>query len=277
LREPHIKCRKLRIKTKNLKNYLDARKQRTQWYITKKEKSNKNSQPLAQSNGRNFMTILTTENIFLLFFCATIVAGIYFIVCQQISAVKQFQLIIMYLGGVSVLLISFNLYFNIKSNKKIEENRIAYDTIENVQNNYLDPQKELLDYFPESYFLYVSMNQDMQFTEKPTQNYDHAKRKEVELYGSLRVFQAMEDFLTTAPFDVTGSYIWLNVFLLWMQSSILQQHWKKLSPNFDGDTQEFIDLIIKKARELAELRKKKGTLTNKDYDAISIPLARLYD
>jgi hypothetical protein len=183
----------------------------------------------------------------------------------------------MYLGGVSVLLIAFNLYLNIKSNKELEDNRRAYNTIENVQNNYLDPQNELVKLFPEGFFLYASMNQDTRFTQQIPKVYDPTKRKIVELYGSLRVLQAIEDFLTTAPYDITGIYIWLNVFLLWMQSPILQSYWHITASSFSDDMQNLMDIIVKNSNALIELRKKKGTLTNEDYDAISIPLARSYE
>ena len=77
------------------------------------------------------------------------------------------------------MLVIYNLYINFQSDERIEKNRIAYNTIENIRNNYLGPQRELLNNYPEGYFLYASMNQDtdLQLTE-PT-NYDPIKRKQL--------------------------------------------------------------------------------------------------
>jgi hypothetical protein len=217
------------------------------------------------------MVIFSGANAFLLVLIVSVVMGVYVIVRFRVSPIKQFDLIITYFGGLSALLIAYNIYITIQSNDLVEKNRIAYNTIENVQKNYLGPQRELVDYFPEGFFLYASMTQEVNFNQDAPKKYDPVKRKQVELYGSLRVFQAMEDFLSTVKYDLTGAYIWINVFLGWMQSSILREHWRAVSFDYSSDTREFVDRIIEKADVLIELRKKKGRLTSDDYDAISKP------
>ncbi len=187
----------------------------------------------------------------------------------ELPSFKRFSLYVDYLAGISVLLVIYNLYVSSQHNQQIEKNRIAYDTIQNIQNNYLGPQKELIATFPEGYFLYASMNQDSDLQKHLPQSYDEVKRRQIELYSALRIFQSIEDFLSTARFDLSGISAWVNVFLMWMQSPILQEHWHVVKFNFAQDTQEFVDAIIVKANNLAALRKQNGKLTPNDYDAIS--------
>jgi hypothetical protein len=56
---------------------------------------------------------------------------------------------------------------------------------------------------------------------------------------------------------------------MWMQSPILRRNWQHLSFNYADDTREFVAGLISKSDELIVLRKKKGTLSGNDYDAIS--------
>lgn len=199
----------------------------------------------------------------------SIIVGIVIIYKFEVDEVDRFRLVISYLGGVSVLLVTYNLYVTFKFNEAIERNRTAYNTIENIQNNFLGPQKELVEYYPEGYFLYASMNPDLDLKDKEPAIYDPVKRKQVELYSSLRIFQSMEDFLSTAAFDLTGTAVWVNNFLMWLQSPMLQSYWTVLGFNFSADTRIFVQRLIEKANELVALRKQKGTLSMSDYDVAS--------
>jgi hypothetical protein len=187
----------------------------------------------------------------------------------DVSVDKKYELSLRLMASLSFFLIIYNIYVSVRSNNKIEANRISYNTIENIQRNWLDPQKELLQNYPEGYFLYSSMVQDADFGNGIPQEYDPIKRKQLEVYYSLRVFQSMEDFLTTGKYDATGKNVWINNFLMWMQSPILRSYWTKLSFNFSPDTREFVERIIKKSDTLITLRKKKGKLESGDYDAVS--------
>jgi len=220
--------------------------------------------------------MLNKEIILLVISIFLIIVGLVIVLAFHASKVTTFKLIVSYLGSISVLLVIYNLYINFQFQRKTEKNRIAQNTIRNVKNNWLDPQKELLSFYPEGYFLYASMNQDTDLTKDEPKNYDPIKRKQVEVYGSFRVFEAIEDFLSTSFSDFTKIYIWLNNFIAWMQSPILQKYWKQLSFNQSPDTRHLIDEIIEKANQLVELRKKKGHLTRKDYDDISKPMQVKY-
>lgn len=207
--------------------------------------------------------------IFLLISLAVTVIGIISVYTFHVSTIDKFKLLVSYFGGASMLLVIYNLYINFKSNERIEKNRIAYNTIENIRNNYLAPQKELLINYPEGYFLYASMNQDTDLKLTEPKNYDPIKRKQVEVYASLRIFQSVEDFLSTAAYDLTGIYIWLNNYLMWMQSPILRHYWSILNFNYSKDTRALMQRIIEESDYLIQLRKEKGKLTTQDYDKIT--------
>jgi hypothetical protein len=206
---------------------------------------------------------------FIIICALIIVVGIVIIYKFNIDPVDRFRLVISYLGGVSVLLVIYNLFITFQFDKAIEKNRIVYNTVSNIQNNFLKPQKELVDYYPEGYFLYRSMNPDVDLKADEPKSYDPIKRKEIETYASLRIFQSMEDFLSTASYDITGIYVWVNNYLMWLQSPILQAHWTILGFNFAKDTRAFVNRLIEKANDLIALRKQKGSLSIADYDAIS--------
>ncbi len=215
------------------------------------------------------MAAFNSTATFLILPIAALTIGYYLIKQFKVPGVKRFELIISYLGGFSALLITYNIYITTESNNKIERNNMAYNTIKNIQANYLEPQKELLEQFPEGYFLYASMLQDTDLSKQEPTKYDPVKRQQVEAYGSVRIFQAVEDFLSTARYDLTGAYVWINNFVMWLQSPILQKNWVLLGFNYSDDTREMMDRIIEKSQSLVKLRAQKGKLTTQDYDAIS--------
>ncbi|HSD15076.1 MAG TPA: hypothetical protein VLB74_10545 [Flavobacterium sp.] len=182
---------------------------------------------------------------------------------------KKLELSLRLMASLSFFLVIYNIYVSVRSNDRIEENKAAYNTVQNIQHNWLDPQSELLQKYPESYFLYSSMVPDADFGMEMPKEYDPLQRKQLEVYYSLRLFQSMEDFLTTGEYDTTGKEVWINNYLMWMQSPILRYYWTKLSFNYSKDTREFVAQIIKGSDVLIAMRKKKSTLTTSDYDAIS--------
>ena len=117
--------------------------------------------------------------------------------------------------------------------------------------------------------MYKSITPDANFGEDEPTEYDPLKRIQIEVTTSIRIFQAMEDFLTMGSHDLTGSNVWINNFLMWLQSSILQENWKSLSFNFSLDTRDMVNRLIKESNKLNDLRAKKGNLSNEDYDTIS--------
>ena len=55
-------------------------------------------------------------------------------------------------------------------------------------------------------------------------------------YLSILIFQAWEDFITSAKIDDTGYIVWMNNFLQWSNSKILRNNWNVLK----GKKQEVI-------------------------------------
>ncbi len=191
----------------------------------------------------------------------------------DVSKDKKFELTIRNIATVSVFLVIYNIFLSVRSNNRIEKNRLSASTLDNIQRNWLSPQKELVQSFPEGFFLYASMIPDVDFgrPDSMPKQYDVAKRKQLETYYSLRIFQAMEDFLTIGSYDITGKYVWINNFLMWMQSPILRQNWNQLSFNYSVDTRGLVSRLITQSDTLIRLRKIKGKLNPADYDALSKP------
>lgn len=197
------------------------------------------------------------------------VIGHFYIRRLDIARDKKFELTIRNIAAISVILVIYNIFISERSNRRIEKNRLAFNTLENIQRNWLAPQKELAESYPEGYFLYTSMTPDADFGHLTPLQFDPVKRKQLEVYSSLRIFQAMEDFLTIGSYDLTGKYVWVNNFLMWMQSPILRQYWHELSFNYSSDTRQLVERLMVKGDELIKLRMTTGRLSVTDYDNIS--------
>lgn len=214
--------------------------------------------------------IINESVTFLIIVAITVVIGLIIVTrFKDLSKIKRFELIVSYFSGMAVLLITYNIFITIRFNKDLEQSQIAHNTLENIQTNFLDPQKEILHYYPESYFLYATMQPDTTLSSKEPKEYDPIKRQHVEAYCSQRIFQSMEDFLSIHHYNSEGLYVWINSFLGWMQSPILQEQWQILKFNYAQDTRELVEEIIYGAKLLHDLRKEKGTLDTQDYDMIS--------
>lgn len=220
---------------------------------------------------RNFLKSIIQDEIsqILLIMFILLAIGYFVIYRLKTERDRKLELVIMFPAALTVILVGYNLILSTQSNDRIEQNRIANMTIENIQRNWLSPQVELTKYFPESYFLYKSMTPDSSYGQFEPLNYDHAKRDQIEVVYSFRVFQAIEDFLTIGSYDLTGKYVWINNFLMWMQSPILQKNWNLISFNFSKDTRKLINQLIVESNKLIVKRNELKRLTNKDYDSIS--------
>jgi len=207
--------------------------------------------------------------IFLSLLIFLIGLGFYLINQYKVNNVEKFRLAITYLGAFSVALITYNIFISIRTDYWNEQNRIAYNTIDNIQKNFLEPQKGLLKAYPEGYALYASMNPDSELPSYQPKNIDPVKRLQVELYYSLRIFQSMEDLISTASYDITGIPCWLNTFLQWMQSPLLQHYWALVDYHFTPRVKTLVTALIQESNKLAALRETKGSLTAEDYNKVS--------
>ena len=133
--------------------------------------------------------------------------GIIYVLKLNSKKDRKVELIIGISAGVSIILVMYNLILTTHSNIRIEKNRIAHITLENIQRNWLSPQIELSNNYPEGFFLYKSMTQDVDYGIAVPIEYDSVKRIQIEISTSIRIFQAMEDFLTIGSHDLTGSNV----------------------------------------------------------------------
>jgi hypothetical protein len=198
-----------------------------------------------------------------------VILGFVYVIRLKTQKDRKLELIIGISAGVSIILVMYNIIITTHSNIRIEENRNAHITLENTQRNWLAPQHELSQDYPEGFFLYKSITPDADFGLVEPTNFDTIKRYQIEISTSIRIFQAMEDFLTIGSHDLTGKNVWVNNFLMWLQSPILRKNWQTLSFNYSLDTRELVNQLIKESDKLKRIRKEKGKLTNEDYDNIS--------
>jgi hypothetical protein len=198
-----------------------------------------------------------------------IVFGFIFVLKLNSEKDRKLELIIGISASVSIVLVMYNMIITTHSNIRIEKNRNAHITLENIQRNWLAPQIELSQNYPEGFFLFKSMTPDADHGTYEPMEYDPAKRMQIEIAASIRIFQAIEDFLTIGTHGETGTYVWINNFLMWLQSPILKNNWNTLSFNYSSDTRELIELLILESDKLIVKRKKNGTLISQDYDDVS--------
>jgi hypothetical protein len=97
-----------------------------------------------------------------------------------------------------LILVIYNIYYSTRSDDDAEKNRQAYNTLTNIQRNWLDPQNELVKEYPEGYFLYTSMTQDAAFVEPAPEKFDATKREQEEVYNSIRIFRLLKIFFLPA-------------------------------------------------------------------------------
>jgi hypothetical protein len=212
---------------------------------------------------------IDSGNIIILILILLAIIGYFIIKRFALPGVEKFKLIVSYLGGISVILIAYSIYFNVISTNLNAQTRLAFDTLALTQRQWLSPQEELAKYYPETFFLYQSIFPDNLNSPEPKE-FNPSKRACLELYFSNRFYEILEDFLSTIKYDLTSIPIWINCFLTWMQSPILQKNWELLEHCYSPDTREFISHLIKESNQLNELRKKTGKpLTMQDYNRIS--------
>ncbi len=194
----------------------------------------------------------------------------YFVIQKfALPRVEQFKLLISYLGGISVILVCYSIYFTIRSTNETAVHQLAFDTMKVTQRQWTNPLKELKNYFPDSYYLYASMFPEENFKEVP-KGINEKKRRVIELYFSNKIYQVLEDFLTTRKLENSGEESWLNIFFMWMQSPILIKNWYPVVQCYNQDTRYLIEDCIEVGKKLIALREdKKAPLTAEDYDKFS--------
>ena len=110
---------------------------------------------------------------------------------------------------------------------QLEESRIN-STFRIIDRSWLNINKIFVDYYDKCPTFINSLGFDW-----------HAVN-----YISICIFQAFEDFETSAVNDETGHYVWIANFLQWTNSEILRNNWSVLKSNFSDTTQKFGDYLF---------------------------------
>ena len=110
-----------------------------------------------------------------------VIIGFIFVIRLNSEKDRKLELIIGISAGVSIILVMYNLILATHSNNRIEENRNAHITLENIQRNWLSPQIELSQKYPEGFFLFKSMTPDADHEDHEPIDYDPAKRIQIEI------------------------------------------------------------------------------------------------
>ena len=120
-------------------------------------------------------------NLLLLAITTILILGIFYVRKLNITTDRKLDLVISITAGLSIILVAYNLIINTHSNDRIEQNRIDHITLENIQLNWLSPQIELAQNYPEGYFLFKSMNPDSDHLKIEPTTYDTIKRSQIEI------------------------------------------------------------------------------------------------
>lgn len=114
-----------------------------------------------------------------------------------------------------------------------------------IDRGWLDINKKIVDYYDNCPNFMNSLYFDWQ--KKVLGKETNSMRQDdwyVVNYMSILIFQAWEDFITSATVDETGHTVWINNFLQWANSEILYNNWEVLKTNFADTTQAFGDYLF---------------------------------
>lgn len=128
---------------------------------------------------------------------------------------------------------------------QFEESRIN-STFRIIDRGWLNVNKIFVDYFDKCPTFINSLYFDWQKKVLGRETY-HSNQEDdwfAVNYISISIFQAFEDFLTSALNDETGNYVWIANFLQWTNSEILRNNWSVLKSNFADTTQKFGDYLF---------------------------------
>ena len=118
-----------------------------------------------------------------------------------------------------------------------------------IDRGWLDINKKIVDYYKDCpnfmNSLYFDWQKKILGKEVKSETQDNWYTVN---YMSILIFQAWEDFITSAEVDETGHTVWINNFLQWANSEILYNNWTVLKTNFADTTQAFGDYLFYMAK-----------------------------
>ena len=128
---------------------------------------------------------------------------------------------------------------------QFEESKIS-STFRIIDRSWLNVNKIFVDYYDKCPTFINSLSFDWQkkVLGSEIQNSNQGDDWYAVNYISVCIFQAFEDFLTSALDDETGQYVWIANFLQWTNSDILRNNWSVLKSNFSDTTEMFGDYLF---------------------------------
>jgi hypothetical protein len=185
---------------------------------------------------------------------------------------SKFYKFLTILAAFGSAVIALNLLYDTERSAYQQELQLQLSTVAAIDRMWITQITNLRSSFSDApVFVTQLLSQTLDPTiltemnaQKP-QTMDIAKTKVTETEISIRLFQSWEDYRTLQDQDVTGSYVWLCNFLMWAQSDILFEYWKKLQSNFALTTIIFGNFLFTKANELKLMKSQNGKLTTIDY------------
>jgi hypothetical protein len=180
---------------------------------------------------------------FLLFLGIVVTFILYVIRKDKNSLISKFTDKISIIGSLFVP-IGIYLTYTVFS-LQFEESRIS-STFRIIDRSWLNINKILVDYYDKCPTFVNSLGFDWQ--KKVLGKEIHISNQGDDWhavnYISVCIFQAFEDFLTSALDDETGQYVWIANFLQWTNSDILRNNWSVLKSNYSSTTEMFGDYLF---------------------------------
>lgn len=180
---------------------------------------------------------------FILFLGIVVTYILYVIKKDKNSLISKFTDKISIIGSLFVPIGIYLTYTVISL--QFEEGKIS-STFRIIDRSWLNVNKIFVDYYDKCPTFINSLSFDWQKKVLGSE-IQHSTQQDdwyAVNYVSVCIFQAFEDFLTSALDDETGQYVWIANFLQWTNSDILRNNWSVLKSNFSDTTEMFGDYLF---------------------------------
>jgi len=150
---------------------------------------------------------------------------------------------------ISAVFVPISIYLTYKVFALQLDNMTRDSTYKLIDRSWLDVNNKIIEYYDECPNFVESLYYDWQKHKNNLKIEDNKIGDKQDKwyavnYLSIIIFQAWEDFLTSAGVDETGMSVWINNFLQWAHSKTLKQKWNVLRTNYAKTTQDFGDLMF---------------------------------
>lgn len=165
---------------------------------------------------------------------------------QESLVYSKFRMISEGFTILSVLMLVYIVYVNVKYSSIMQENTLRKQTSDITKGTYEDIIDNMAEYYPESYFL---LNEIYAYTETPEKdivNYDPAKRKMLEDVFSDKFLTNIDEFLVLKKYLITNHVGWIiNIYYI-LTTPTIQKYYEKSQIYYSNE----LYLLYKKIKEL---------------------------